>query len=103
MQPIQGLGPLVPVQMISASNPRAIAAETNVAGPSFKEMLLSSLQRAASIEQQGQQMAATSGGRATASSPAQSAIDRAQAAVHTATQVRDALVGAYNEIKDLRI
>jgi flagellar hook-basal body complex protein FliE len=103
MQPIQALGPLLPPSMISGTNAAGAPAAT-AAGPTFKELLLSSLERASSIAHPVQSGAASiTTQEGTKPMGPQAAMQEAQAALQTATQVRDALLGAYNEIKELRI
>jgi flagellar hook-basal body complex protein FliE len=106
MQPIQGLGPLLPPNVVSSGRlpgPMGPSAASG-GGPSFKEILLNSIDRAYDIEQQAKGAAEKlAAGGAANQAAAQGAMQKADAALRTVTQVRDALLGAYNEIKDLRI
>jgi flagellar hook-basal body complex protein FliE len=86
MQPIQGLGPVVAPQMIrGAGAPVAQAPSAATGGPSFKEILFDTLQRASAT---GKPAAAN---------------EQAAATLRTVAEVRNALLNAFNEIKDLRI
>lgn len=106
MQPIQGLSPLRPPQLIVGGSLPGAAGPTPAASdaPSFKEILLDSIERARATRQQADhavENVASGGG--TKPADARAAIDRADATMRTVSQVRDALLGAFNEIKDLRI
>jgi flagellar hook-basal body complex protein FliE len=106
MQPIQGLGPLLPSHVVSSAGSAAVGGPraASTGGPSFKEILLNSLERAHDIEQQAKAAAEQLAAGGDANQPAaKGAMQKADAALRTVTQVRDALLGAYNEIKDLRI
>jgi len=103
MQSIQGLGiPPTPPQLTSPGN---VANPTSAAGaPSFKDMLLDSVQQVNSAQMDANRAVENlmTGGEA---NPAEvlTAVQKADLAFRMVMQVRNKLVAAYNEIKDLRI
>jgi flagellar hook-basal body complex protein FliE len=87
MQPIQAIG-LPPIAPQWAPRNAPVGAASGA--PSFKDVLVDSLKRASAAE-----MPASGAVADTAS--------QAQTTFHTVMQVRDRLMAAYQEIKDMRI
>jgi flagellar hook-basal body complex protein FliE len=104
MQPIQAIGAAPPQRVYGGDlSPGGGPSPSASGAPSFKDVLLNSIERARGAEQQASaavRLLATGAGK-----PAEvlAAAQKADAALHVATQVRDALAAAYNELKDLRM
>ena len=102
MQSIHSVGvPLLPPQVTgTAGQLGAASAQT----PSFKDMLLDSVQQVNSMQQEANRAVENlmTGGDA---NPAEvlTAVQKADLAFRMVMQVRNKLVAAYSEIKDLRI
>jgi flagellar hook-basal body complex protein FliE len=87
MQPISSVGAPSPMSRVTPSASHANAA-VSPAVP-FKDLLAEALSQ--------------SRGAAPPAASATTAVDKAQAALSAASALRDAAIGAFNEIKDLRI
>jgi flagellar hook-basal body complex protein FliE len=102
MQSIQGMGvPPLPPQLVPAGN---APGASSAGGPSFKDMLLDSVQQVNSMQQEANRAVESlmTGGD---TNPAEvlTAVQKADLAFRMVMQVRNKLVAAYGEIKDLRI
>ena len=102
MQSVQGLGvPPAPPQLTPVKNPFDAGAS---GAPSFKDMLLDSVQQVNSMQMDANKAVENlmTGGDA---NPAEvlTAVQKADLAFRMVMQVRNKIVAAYDEIKDLRI
>jgi flagellar hook-basal body complex protein FliE len=104
MQPIQAIGAAPPRQVYGGDlAPGGGPSPSASAAPSFKDVLLDSIERARTAEQQANAAARLLAAGAAKPADVLAVARQADAALHAATQVRDALMAAYNELKDLRM
>jgi len=97
-----------PINDISLGQPlslaKAPAADTQAAGPSFKDVLVDSVQQVNSMQLQADQAVETmfTGGDV---NPAEvlTAVQKADLAFRLTMQMRNKLMEVYQEIKDIRI